>query len=183
MTPHIQLISIFALVAVTVFWMLGAYNRLVRLRNDIAAAWSPVEVQLQRRAAALSTLLEALTEPMASELSALESVAAVQAQVAQAAQAVQSRPAQAEPVLELASSLARLEPALTRLLALLEHQPRLLERPEVEQPRNELLDVAARLPYAKQVFNEAVQTYNDAVRQWPTRLLSRLYSFGRSEGL
>jgi LemA protein len=68
-------------------------------------------------------------------------------------------------------------------LALLEHQPRLLERPEVEQPRNELLDVAARLPYAKQVFNEAVQTYNDAVRQWPTRLLSRLFSFGRSEGL
>ena len=94
MTPHIQLISIFALVAVTVFWMLGAYNRLVRLRNDIAAAWSPVEVQLQRRASALSTLLEALTEPMASELSALESVAGVQAQVAQAAQAVQSRPAQ-----------------------------------------------------------------------------------------
>ncbi len=178
-----HLIITFAVIAVCVFWMLGAYNRLVRLRNDIASAWVQVEVQLQRRAEALATLLSALAEPLASELAAVESVSEYQAQVAQAAEAVKSGPAHAPPVLDLVSALGRLEPALTRLLALMEHQPQLREWPEVEQPRNELLDVAARMPYAKQVFNEAVLNYNQAVQQWPTRLLSGLYSFGPSEKL
>jgi LemA protein len=178
-----HLIITFAVIAVCVFWMLGAYNRLVRLRNDIASAWVQVEVQLQRRAEALATLLRALAEPLASELAAVESVSEYQAQAAQAAEAVKSGPAQAQPVLDLVSALGRLEPALTRLLALMEHQPQLREWPEVEQPRNELLDVAARMPYAKQVFNEAVLNYNQAVQQWPTRLLSGLYSFGPSEPL
>ena len=178
-----HLVITFAVIAVGVFWMLGAYNRLVRLRNDIASAWSQVEVQLQRRAEALAALLQALAEPLASELAAVESVTEFQAQVAQAAEAVKSRPAQGQPVSDLVAALARLEPALTRLLALMEHQPQLREWPEVEQPRNELLDVAARMPYAKQVFNEAVLTYNHAVQQWPTRLLSGLYSFRPSETL
>ena len=80
-----HLIITFAVIAVCVFWMLGAYNRLVRLRNDIASAWVQVEVQLQRRAEALATLLRALAEPLASELAAVESVTEYQAQVAQAA--------------------------------------------------------------------------------------------------
>lgn len=175
---HTQLIVTFAGVAVCVFWMLGAYNRLVRMRNEIARAWAQVEVQLERRGQALSALLVALAEPMASEQGALESVGELQGQVEQASQAVKNRPAQAESMNELTLALSKFEPALTRLLSLLEHQARLLEHPEVEGPRNELLDVSARMPFARQLFNETVDTYNEATLQWPTRLLSWLYGFG-----
>ena len=43
--------------AVVVFWMLGAYNRLVALRNGVGAAWRPVAELLAARAAALRALL------------------------------------------------------------------------------------------------------------------------------
>ncbi|MDX6477762.1 MAG: LemA protein, partial [Gaiellaceae bacterium] len=38
-----------ALLALSAVWMIGAYNRLVRLRNQIDAAWAEVDVQLTKR--------------------------------------------------------------------------------------------------------------------------------------
>ncbi|HEY6133161.1 MAG TPA: LemA family protein, partial [Rubrivivax sp.] len=64
--------------AVLVFWMVGAYNRLVRLRNGIGAAWAQVDKQLNRRAQALPVLLAALREPMSAEGPALDAVAVAQ---------------------------------------------------------------------------------------------------------
>lgn len=178
MGSHTQLVATFVGVAVLIFWMLGAYNRLMRLRNDIGRAWEQLDVQFTRRSQALQDLLLALADPFRSERPALDAVTEAHDLLMLSLDAVRSRPAQAQAVSDLGSALARLEPAMTRLLALLEHQPRLRELPEVEQPRNELLDVAARMPYARQVFNDAVQTYNDAVRQWPTRVLTGLFHFG-----
>lgn len=177
MGSHAQLIATFVGVAVLIFWVLGAYNRLMRLRNQIGRTWEQLDIQLTRRTQALQELLRALADPFSSERSALDSVTEAQELLVESLEAVRNRPAQARSVSDLSSALTRLEPALTRLLALLEHQPRLRELPEVEQPRNELLDVAARMPYARQVFNEAVQAYNEAVRQWPTRVLTGLFHF------
>lgn len=178
MGSHTQLIATFVGVAVLIFWMLGAYNRLMRLRNDIGRAWEPLDVQFTRRAQALQDLLRALADPFSSERSALDAVTDAQELLMHSLEVVRIRPSLAQAVSDLGSAQARLEPALARLLALLEHQPCLRELPEIEQPRNELLDVAARMPYARQVFNEAVHTYNDAVRQWPTRVLTGLFHFG-----
>ena len=41
-----------------------------------------------------------------------------------------------------------------------------------------LREAEPRLGFARQLFNEAVQAYNDAVRLFPTRLLARLFGFG-----
>ena len=46
--------------AVLGFWGVGAYNRLVRLRNDIAKAFIPLELQVQQRHAVLLRWIEAL---------------------------------------------------------------------------------------------------------------------------
>ena len=49
-----QQIALIAAAALLVFWSLGAYNRLVALRNRIGAAFVPVDDALRRRAAALA---------------------------------------------------------------------------------------------------------------------------------
>ena len=41
-----------------------------------------------------------------------------------------------------------------------------------------LHESAERMGFARQLFNDAVRGYNDAVRQFPTRLLSGLFGFG-----
>jgi LemA protein len=164
--------------AVLVFWMVGAYNRLVRLRNDIGAAWAQFDGQLQRRAQALPALLGALREPMAAERPTLELVESAQLQVRAAADALRAAPVRVEAAAVLVGAVAQLDSTLARLLALLDQQPDLRAEPAVATGLSELHDVDLRLAFARRLFNEAVQVYNSAARQFPTRLLTRLYGFG-----
>jgi LemA protein len=164
--------------AVLVFWMVGAYNRLVRLRFAIGAAWAQIDTQLQRRAQALPGLVAALQAPLAAERPTLESVGAAQQQVLEAASVLRAAPVRAESATALLAALAQLDSTLTRLLALLDQQPALRGEPVVAAGLRELHDVNQRLPFARQLFNDAVQPYNEAARQFPTRLLTRLYRFG-----
>ena len=53
-----------AIAALAFFWMLGAHNRLVGLRNQILAAWGKVQDTLTQRTAALQPMVAALREPL-----------------------------------------------------------------------------------------------------------------------
>jgi LemA protein len=150
--------------AMLVFWMVGAYNRLVRLRNGIGEA--------------LPALLGALREPMAAERPTLESVESAQQQVQAACDVLRAAPVRAEGASALVGAVAQLDSTLARLLALLDQRPELRAEPAVATGLRELHDVDLRLAFARQLFNEAGQTYNAAARQFPTRLLTRLYGFG-----
>ncbi|MBN8494010.1 MAG: LemA family protein, partial [Burkholderiales bacterium] len=46
------------------------------------------------------------------------------------------------------------------------------------EPLGVLQESAQRIGFARQLFNDAVHAYNEAVRQFPTRLLTRLFGFG-----
>jgi LemA protein len=165
--------------AVMVFWMVGAYNRLVALRNAIGAAWGQVDEQLQRRHGLLQSLLEALRMPLAEEAEALEAMQGALLQVQAAAEALRARPVAASPAAVLLTAEEVLGGALARLLALLEHHPALRDdMPEVAQPLQALRELEPRLAFARQLFNEAAVGYNEAARQFPTRLLTRMYGFG-----
>jgi LemA protein len=65
--------------------------------------------------------------------------------------------------------------AMARLLALLGEHPDLAAHADVAAPMAELVDVESRLAFSRQAFNDAVLAFNAAVRQFPTRLLSRAF--------
>jgi LemA protein len=171
-------IVVLALAAVLVFWMVGAYNRLVALRNAIGAAWQLVDEVLKRRGEAVQALLGALREPLAGEMRALEALAAAEQQVRSAADALGHRPVMAAPAAALVAAEAKMGAASTRVLSLVALQPELASEAAVAPHRAVLEDSAARLAFARQLFNEATTAYNAAARQFPTRLLTRLYGFG-----
>ncbi len=166
-----------AVAAVTVFWMLGAYNRLVSLRNAVAAAWRVVDDLLAARAAALASLLEALREPLAGEGAALDALAAAQARVAEAAHTMRAQAVGADAASAMAQADAALAPVCTRVLALAEAEASLRADASVQASMAALREVAPRLAFARQAFNDAVRAHNDAIAQWPTRMLARLYGF------
>lgn len=164
--------------AVVAFWMVGAYNRLVALRNRIGKAWALVDEALRGRGEAVAALVSALRAPLAAEQGALDALLAAQAQVRAAADALGARPvlgALAGAVVAAETSMAS---ASARVLALLDAQAALRAEPAVAPHAQALRDSVQRLAFARQIFNEAAQAYNDAVRQFPTRLLARLYGFG-----
>jgi LemA protein len=171
-------IAALLVVAVLVFWMVGAYNRLVGLRNRIGSAWQQVDEALQRRGEAVAPLVAALREGLVGEGAALDALLSAQAQVAAAADGLRPRPMLADSTQALVLAEALMAAASARVLALLDLQAELRGTEAVAGPALALREAEPRLGFARQLFNDAVQAYNDAARQWPTRWLTRLYGFG-----
>ena len=167
-------ITLATLIAVLVFWGVGAYNRLMRLRNAILSGFLPVDQHLTLR----HTLLQCQTEtllPLWPEQA--ETLSALQAACAQA---------------QAASTLARAHPGAANVLGslrlaesiLLETRARLPAADGLEAPLAEMAELSAQLAVveaalqlARGRFNDAVMEYNRAIQQFPTRLLAGLFGF------
>lgn len=171
-------IAVLAVAAVLVFWMVGAYNRLMALRTAIGAAWQQVAEALARRGEAAQALAQALREPMAGEAKALDALLAAEAQVREAAAALGARPVRLEAALVLVKGEAAMGAAASRVLALLEQHPLLKVEPTIAEQAVVLADGGSRLAFARQRFNEAGAAYDEAIAEFPTRLLVPLYRFG-----
>jgi LemA protein len=174
----VEQLWVIGIAALLLFWALGAYNRVVASRSAIAAAWAQVDTSLQRRAAAIAAITSGLRARMPEEQGALDAVLVTQAKVQAAADALRPRPALAERAQALAFAEVTLSAALARLLALLDHRPDLHQDSELAPHLAVLHDTTPRLAFARQLFNDATRVYNEAARQFPTRLLARLFGFG-----
>lgn len=171
-------ITLLAIAAVVVFWMVGAYNRLVALRTAIGQAWAPLEAQLQQRRAALTPAVPVLREALQEDPHAAEALLGALAQVQAAADAVRVRPVSVELPAALLTAEQALAAALARVFALIEYHPELRDGDgEVTQARQALLALEPQLAFARQLFNLAVDQYNEAVRQFPTNVLAAVYGF------
>jgi LemA protein len=159
------------------FWMLGAHNRVVALRTAIVAAWGQVDAALQTRLQALATLRGAVGPRLPAEQAALDAVAAALSQLQQAAEALRARPADAAGAEALGRAEAVLAPALVRLSSLIEQHADWRDEADVAGPLGTLRELAPRWLFARQMYNDAVAAYNAAIRQFPTRLLTRVFRF------
>ena len=170
-----------ALLAVVVFWLVGAYNRLVRLRNAIVTAWEQIVAALVRRSEAMSAVADAVREPLVGEAVTLQALADADAKQRTAADGVRTARARIADVSLWVTAEAALASPASRLRALIELQPALL----VEPPHGAKLapalaawrEAEPRIQFARQGFNDAVDRYNKAIHQWPTQLVSTLFRF------
>jgi LemA protein len=68
-------------------------------------------------------------------------------------------------------------------MSLLDHQAELRSETEVDALVSELKLIERQRAFARQVFNQAVSQYNEALQQFPTRVLANLYGFGEARSL
>lgn len=167
-----------AIAATGVFWMVGAYNRLVAMRTAIGDAFRQIDELVQRRAAAAISLAARASQVMPSEQGALDAWLAAQTAARRASDALRKRPVMADLTASLAAAEAPLAATGARVMSLLEQHPTVLAEPTAAAHLATLRETETRLVFARQLFNEATQVYNDAVHVFPTRLLARLYGFG-----
>ena len=153
-----------AIGAVLVFWMVGAYNRLVALRTAIGTAMAQVVDLVHRRAASAAALHDVVREAMAAERSALDAWMQAQSQVRHAADALRARPVMSTLAAALMAEEAGLGASTSRVLALLEQHRELQADAEVAVHLATLREVDSRLVFARALFNDASQAYNQAVR-------------------
>ena len=73
--PASQIIAL-SILAFLIFWAVGAYNRLIRLRNEITNAFAQIDVQLKRRHDLIPNLVEVARKFLEHERDTLEAVVA-----------------------------------------------------------------------------------------------------------
>ena len=173
----LQTIVLFTLLAMLVFWAVGAYNRLVRLKNTIANAFGPIDVQLKRRYDLIPNLVEAARKYLKHEQGTLEAVIAARNQARSASDAVRSRPGKADAVIALAAAEQALDGSLDRLFAVAEAYPELKADQTIRNLSEELASIANKRGFARQAYNDAVLDYNHAQGQFPALLIARMFGF------
>jgi LemA protein len=155
-----------AILLLLVLAVVAMYNRLVRLRNRSENTWAQVDVQLRRRYDLIPNLVEAVRGYASHERETFEEVTKARA-AAQQAQGVEQQ-AQAENALTA---------ALGRLFALAEAYPQLRATENFQQLQAQLADVEQNLVVARQVYNDTVLTYDNALETVPTNIVAGLFNF------
>ena len=168
------------LAALLVFWAVGAYNRLVRLKNTIANAFSQVDVHLKRRYELIPLLVDAVEKYLCHDQAALESVTLARNDARHASDAVRSRPSSAKAVTRLSATETALNGALGRLRVLAESYPELKTDAIIEGLAKALTSTDNKMAFARQTYNDAVRDYNLAQGEFPAVVLARLFGFGPS---
>lgn len=163
--------------AVLVFWLLGAYNRVMALRARIVQAWPAIHEPLQRRRELLTALIAQSRADWPGAAGVLDDALAALGEASGAADVVARRPAAESASASLAAAEQRLGAALQALREGIDAAPALHERDEVAAALLELRGLDDRQAFARLAFNEAAAAYDAAIRQWPTRIVARLFGF------
>ncbi len=177
---NVTTFALIALVALLVFWAVGAYNRLVRLKNTIANAFGQIDVQLKRRYDLIPNLVEAARKYLAHESSTLEAVTLARNQAKSASDVVRSKPTNAGAVVALAAAEQALDGSLGRLFALAEAYPDLKADQTIRDLSEELTSTENKVAFSRQAYNDAVLDYNNAQGQFPALLISSVFGFAPS---
>jgi LemA protein len=172
----IQIVS-WIVLAVLVFWGVGAYNRLVRLRNTISNSFAQIDVQLKRRYDLIPNLVEVARKYAAHERETLEAVTAARNQAKAAADVARSRPTAAGAVTSLAMAEQVLGGALSKLMAVVEAYPELKADQSLRELSEELTSTENKVAFSRQLFNDATLDYNNAAQQFPTNLMANVFGF------
>lgn len=157
------------------FWAVGAYNRLVRLKNGIANAFGQIDVQLKRRHDLIPNLVEVARQYLAHESQTLEAVIAARNQARQAEQTAAASPLNAKALAAVAGAEQTLGAALSRLMVVVEDYPELKADQNLRELSEELASTENRIGFSRQAYNDHVLQFNDAASQFPTLIVARLF--------
>ena len=166
--------------ALLVFWAVGAYNRLVRLRNIIANAFAQIDLQLKRRYDLIPNLVDAARKYLQHESSTLEAVISARNQARSASDAARARPARAGAIVALAAAEQALDGSLASLFTLAEAYPELKADQTIRELSEELTSTENKVSFSRQAYNDAVLNYNDAQGQFPALVVAWLFGFAPS---
>ena len=174
-------IVVLVIIAVVVFWAVGAYNRLVSLRNKFRNAFAQIDVQLKRRYDLIPNLVETAKAYMKHERETLENVIKARNTAVSANAAASADPGSASAIHGLVAAEGVLSGALSRLFALAEAYPDLKANQNMMQLTEELTGTENKISFARQSFNDAVMSYNTSAQQFPTNVIASAFSFGPAE--
>jgi len=163
----VGVVAVLALAGLMVFGsFVSARNQMVAKDQNVKAAWSEVDVQLQRRADLIPNLVETVKGFTKEESTVFGDIANARAGMLNAQ----------GPAGKIAAS-NQLDGALGRLLLLTENYPQLRSSDQFMRLQDELAGTENRVSVARKRYNDSLQDYNTFVRQFPNSIWAGMSGF------
>src|SRR2546423_10051939 len=157
------------------FW--GTYNRLVGLQQGVDTQWAQVQTVYQRRADLIPNLVNTVQGAANFEKSTLTEITNARASVGRVQLDPNKAPTDAAQLEEFQRAQGQLSNALSRLLVVSERYPELRANQNFLTLQAQLEGTENRISVERNKFNETVQSYNTAVRSFPTNLYAGMFGF------
>ncbi|HEV3253918.1 MAG TPA: LemA family protein [Candidatus Acidoferrales bacterium] len=171
MKKFLVVILVLVLIAVMVGGMyVGRRNEMVRKNEAVKAAWSEVDVVLQRRADLIPNLVETVKGIAAQEVTVFTNVA----------NARQGLLGAKTPADRIAAN-GQLDRALVQVLALAEQYPQLKSNENFLRLQDELAGTENRIAVERKRYNDSLQDYNTYIGLFPNSIFARWAGFQRND--
>ena len=169
-----QRVIVIIIVLVLIAFLLGSMyvgrrNEMVRKRETVNAAWSQVDVVLQRRADLIPNLVETVKGYAGQEQKVFGDIAAARSQLLNAK----------TPSDKIAAN-GQLDSALGRLLVIVENYPQLKSNENFMRLQDELAGTENRIAVERRRYNETVQDYNTYISLFPNNIVAGVSGFSRN---
>ncbi len=170
---HLGIVFLLIIVLLGLY-AVSSYNGLVSMDEQTASKWSNVEVQYQRRADLIPNLVNTVKGYATHEKETLEGLTALRAKTFQTAP---GQTPSADQLKQFDESQSAITSALGRLIAISENYPDLKANQNFLELQAQLEGTENRIAVARKDFNNAVKTFNTAVRRFPANILASLFGF------
>ena len=148
----------------------GIRNNLVTEKEAVNAAWSQVDVALQRRADLIPNLVETVKGYDKNESGIMEALANARAALLNA-----------KTPQEKINANSQLDGAIGRLLVVVENYPNLKANENFLRLQDELAGTENRIAVERRKYNETVREYNTQIQLFPNNIVASMSGFARED--
>ena len=166
----ILFLIILGVVVVLVLAVIGIYNALVRLRNQVDNAWSQIDVQLKRRHDLIPNLVETAKGYMKHERETFEKITEARSQAMGA-----------RSVSEAAKAESALTGALSKFMLVVENYPELKANQNFLALQETLTSTENKIAFSRQAYNDQVLSYNNKIQMFPSNIIAGMFSFAKRD--
>ncbi|MGD2095032.1 MAG: LemA family protein [Phycisphaerales bacterium] len=171
MSTFIIIILILLIVPVLlIFFVIGIYNALIRLRNQVDNAWSQIDVQLKRRHDLIPNLVETAKGYMKHERGTFEAITNARSQAMGA-----------KSVAESSKAEGALGEALSKFMLVVENYPDLKANQNFLALQEELTSTENKIAFARQSYNDQVLFFNNKIQMFPSNIIAGMFKFEKRD--
>jgi len=158
------------LIVLVIFFVIGIYNALVRLRNQVDNSWSQIDVQLKRRHDLIPNLVETAKGYMTHERETFETITKARSQAMGATNVADSAKAE-----------GALGEALSKFMLVVENYPELKANQNFLALQEELTSTENKISFARQSYNDQVLGFNNKIQMFPSNIIAGMFAFTKRD--
>jgi len=155
---------------IAIIAVIGSYNNLVEMDEEVKTALSQIDNQLQRRNDLIPNLVETVKGYATQEKEIFTEIANARAKLAGA-----------DTLAEKAAASAEVSQVLSRLLVITENYPQLKSDENFKSLSDELAGTENRIAQARRDYNNKAKEFNTKIRRFPTSLVASIFNFEKYE--